>query len=138
MQKNIAEPTHDPIVTAPLRPATQAGHSKALTIVPHDEDGTQRIALNGELDVSTVPAFNKQLSELRHKGFHSIVLDLSEVSFMDSTGLSAVLVAEMHARMRGQRFSVVEGPPHVNELFRLTGVDNFLEIVSRPGAAQDS
>ena len=124
-------------MTAPLRPASQAGESKALTIVPHDEDGTQRIVLSGELDVSTVPAFNKRLSELRHKGFHSIVLDLSGVSFMDSTGLSAVLVAEMHARMRGQRFSVVEGPPHVNELFRLTGVDNFLEIVSRPGAAQD-
>jgi anti-anti-sigma regulatory factor len=51
---------------------------------------------------------------------------------MDSTGLSAILVTEMHARMRGQRFSVVEGPPHVNELFRLTGVDNFLEIVSAP------
>ena len=62
------------------------------------------------------------------------MLDLSEITFMDSTGLSAMLVAEMHARMRGQRFSVVEGPPHVNELFRLTGVDNFLEIVSRPDA----
>ena len=48
---------------------------------------------------------------------------------MDSTGLSAVLVAEMHARMRGQRFVVVAGPPHVHELFKLTGVDNFLEVV---------
>ena len=78
-----------------------------------------------------MPDFNKRLSELRHKGFHSIMLDLSGVSFMDSTGLSAVLVAEMHARMRGQRYSVVQGPPHVNELFRLAGVDNFLEIVGR-------
>ena len=98
--------------------------------------------LTGELDVSTVPAFNKRMSELRHRGFHSMVLDLSGVTFMDSTGLSAILVAEMHARMRGQRFSVVEGPPHVNELFRLTGVDNFLEMVrpapaARPATAAD-
>jgi anti-anti-sigma factor len=119
-------------MTAPIRPAAQAGEPKTLAVVPHQEDGTQRIVLTGELDVSTVPAFNQQLAELRHKGFHSMVLDLSGITFMDSTGLSAILVAEMHARMRGQRFSVVEGPPHVNELFRLTGVDNFLEIVKRP------
>jgi len=120
-------------MTAPMRP-TRPDDGRALAIVPHDEDGVQRIVLTGELDVSTVPEFNKRMSELRHRGFHSIVLDLAGVTFMDSTGLSAILVAEMHARMRGQRFSLVEGPPHVSELFRLTGVDNFLEIVSRPGA----
>ena len=117
-----------------MRPSSQAGDARSLAIVPHEEEGTQRIVLTGELDVSTVPAFNRRMSELRHQGFHSMVVDLSGISFMDSTGLSAILVAEMHARMRGQRFSVVEGPPHVNELFRLTGVDNFLEIVSRPSA----
>jgi hypothetical protein len=35
----------------------------------------------------------------------------------------------MHARTRGQRFTVVRGPRHVQELFRLTGVDHFLEVV---------
>ena len=120
-------------MTASMRPS-QPDDGRTLAIVPHYEDGTQRIVLTGELDVSTVPEFNKRMSELRHSGFHSIVLDLSGVTFMDSTGLSAILVAEMQARMRGQRFRVVEGPPHVNELFRLTGVDNFLEIVSRPRA----
>jgi anti-anti-sigma factor len=117
-----------------MTPAPSSGESKALAIVPHEEEGTQRVVLTGELDVSTVPAFNKRMSELHHNGFHSVVLDLSGVTFMDSTGLSAILVTEMHARMRGQRFRVVEGPPHVNELFRLTGVDNFLEIVSAPAA----
>ena len=124
-------------MTGPMRPALSAGESKALAIVPHDEDGTRRVVLTGELDVSTVPAFNKRMSELRHQGFHSLVLDLSGISFMDSTGLSAILVTEMHARMRGQRFSVVEGPAHVNELFRLTGVDNFLEIVRRPDTGRN-
>ena len=119
-------------MTAPMCPS-QPDDARALAIVPHDENGTQRIVLTGELDVSTVPEFNKRMSDLRHSGFHSLVLDLGGVTFMDSTGLSAILVAEMHARMRGQRFSVVEGPPHVSELFRLTGVDSFLEIVSRPG-----
>jgi anti-sigma B factor antagonist len=123
-------------MTVPMRPAPPIAAAKALAIVPQEEEGTQRIVLTGELDVSTVPAFNKRMSELHHQGFHSMVLDLSGVSFMDSTGLSAILVSEMHARMRGQRFKVIEGPRHVNELFRLTGVDNFLEIV-RPDGAQN-
>jgi anti-sigma B factor antagonist len=124
------------IMTAPMRPSSQPEDGKGLAIVPHDEGETLRIVLTGELDVATVALFNKRLSEVQQRGCSSLVLDLSGVSFMDSTGLSAILVAEMHARMRGQRFAVIEGPPHVNELFRLTGVDNFLEIISAPGAAR--
>jgi anti-sigma B factor antagonist len=110
------------------------GEGRALTVSVDAQDTTLKVTVNGELDVSTVPAFNKELAELRHASASTVVLDLSATTFMDSTGLSAVLVAEMHARMRGQRFVVVAGPPHVHELFKLTGVDNFLEVV-RPGEA---
>jgi len=106
--------------------------ARALTVTLHEQNSTLTVAVSGELDISTVPAFNKELSELRHNAAKTVVLDLSSTSFMDSTGLSAVLVAEMHARMRGQKFVVVAGPPHVHELFKLTGVDNFLEVVD-PG-----
>jgi anti-sigma B factor antagonist len=111
------------------------GDSKALSVVVREEDSTLRVEIAGELDISTVPACNKELSELRHNSANRVVLDLSAISFMDSTGLSAVLVAEMHARMRGQKFVVVAGPPHVHELFKLTGVDNFLEVVGPEDAA---
>ena len=79
--------------------------------------------------MSTAPRFNAALSDARIRQCHTLVVDLSELTFMDSTGLSAVLVGEMHARTRGQRFAVVRGPRHVQELFRLTGVDHFLEVV---------
>jgi len=111
-----------------------SGDGRALTVSVTERDDSLRVTVTGELDVSTVPAFNKELSELRHASAGTVVLDLSATTFMDSTGLSAVLVAEMHARMRGQRFVVVAGPPHVHELFKLTGVDNFLEVVG-PGDA---
>lgn len=106
-----------------------SGDGRALTVTVEEREGSLRVTVTGELDVSTVPAFNKELSELRNNAAGTVVLDLSSTTFMDSTGLSAVLVAEMHARMRGQRFVVVAGPPHVHELFKLTGVDNFLEVV---------
>jgi anti-sigma B factor antagonist len=116
-------------------PPGASNEPKALTVTLQEHDSTLTVAVSGELDISTVPAFNKELSELRHNAAKTVVLDLSSTSFMDSTGLSAVLVAEMHARMRGQRFVVISGPPHVHELFKLTGVDNFLEVVSPEDAA---
>jgi anti-sigma B factor antagonist len=95
-------------------------------------DGAFRIALRGELDVATVPRFNAALANPGVRRCHSLIVDLSELTFMDSTGLSALLVGEMHARTRGQRFAIVRGPRHVQELFRLTGVDHFLEVIDPP------
>ena len=108
---------------------------QGLTLASDVQDGVYRIALRGDLDVSTAPKLNSALSDARVRQCHTLVVDLSELAFMDSTGLSAVLVAEMHARTRGQRFAVVRGPRHVQELFRLTGVDHFLEVIDSPGAA---
>ena len=102
---------------------------QGLSVDAAERDGVFRVALRGELDVSTAPRFNAVLSDPRIRQCHTLMVDLSELTFMDSTGLSAVLVGEMHARTRGQRFAVVRGPRHVQELFRLTGVDHFLEVV---------
>jgi anti-sigma B factor antagonist len=110
---------------APEEPVTDQG----LSVETGEQEGVYRIALRGELDVSTAPRFNASLADAHIRQCHTLVVDLSELTFMDSTGLSAVLVAEMHARTRGQRFAVVRGPRHVQELFRLTGVDHFLEVV---------
>src|SRR6476659_948 len=102
---------------------------QGLSVGSEERDGVFRVALRGELDVSTAPRFNGVMSDARIRHCHTVVVDLSELTFMDSTGLSAVLVGEMHARTRGQRFAVVRGPRHVQELFRLTGVDHFLEVI---------
>jgi anti-sigma B factor antagonist len=107
---------------------------QGLEVFAEDRDGAHRIVLTGELDVSTVSKFNNALAEAKIQRCHTLIVDLSSLRFMDSTGLSAVLVAEMHARTRNQRFVVVRGPRHVQELFRLTGVDHFLEVVDEPDA----
>jgi anti-sigma B factor antagonist len=113
---------------APEDPVVDQG----LSVASEEREGVYRVTLRGELDVSTAPRFNAVLSDARIRRCHTLVVDLSELTFMDSTGLSAVLVGEMHARTRGQRFAVVRGPRHVQELFRLTGVDHFLEVIDSP------
>lgn len=105
---------------------------QGLSVDSEQTDGAFRIALRGELDVSTVPRFNAALANPGVRRCHALIVDLSGLTFMDSTGLSALLVGEMHARTRGQRFAIVRGPRHVQELFRLTGVDHFLEVIDPP------
>jgi anti-sigma B factor antagonist len=107
---------------------------QGLTVETAQTEGAFRISLRGELDVSTVPRFNAALSNPDVRRCHSLIVDLSELTFMDSTGLSALLVGEMHSRTRGQRFAIVRGPRHVQELFRLTGVDHFLEVIEPPAS----
>jgi anti-sigma B factor antagonist len=111
------------------RSVTREPPDQGLEVVVEDRDGTKQIVLAGELDVSTVSRFNAAVTKTRMDDCHTVIVDLRRLRFMDSTGLSAVLVAEMHARTRRQRFAVVRGPRHVQELFRLTGVDHFLEVI---------
>jgi anti-sigma B factor antagonist len=112
-------------------PPEESLADQGLSVDADEREGVFTVALTGELDVSTAPRFNAVLSDPRIRQCHTLMVDLSGLTFMDSTGLSAVLVGEMHARTRGQRFAVVRGPRHVQELFRLTGVDHFLEVVDR-------
>jgi anti-sigma B factor antagonist len=115
------------------RSGTAEPPDQGLDVVVEERDGKVQIVLAGELDVSTVSRLNAAVTKTRMDECHTVVIDLSRLRFMDSTGLSAVLVAEMNARTRRQRFAVVRGPRHVQELFRLTGVDHFLEVIDDAG-----
>lgn len=65
-----------------------------------DDAGTVQLRLLGELDLAVVPALATRLAEL--KGEQRVVeLDLSKLSFMDSTGLGTVITAALDARRDG-------------------------------------
>jgi anti-sigma B factor antagonist len=113
--------------------STMQPPDQGLDVVVEEQAGAMHIVLAGELDVSTVSRFNAAVTKTRSADCHTVIVDLRDLRFMDSTGLSAVLVAEMHARTSRQRFAVVRGPRHVQELFRLTGVDHFLEVIDDAG-----
>jgi anti-sigma B factor antagonist len=72
----------------------------------------------GELDLATVDAVSSEIDELVVRGFEQIVLDLRQLSFMDSTGLRLVL---RHAGRADVCVTVIDGPDAVSRLFDLTG-----------------
>jgi anti-sigma B factor antagonist len=81
----------------------------------------------GELDLATVTELEAQIQELRSRGFAAIVLDLRQLTFMDSTGLRLMLQLHAEARSDGFRFAIIDGEGPVRRLLKLTCVDSQFE-----------
>ncbi len=87
-----------------------------------DLDGSNRahIAVRGELDLSTVSALRHDVDEMLDRGAASIVVDLSRLTFVDSSGLHALLAFAERARREDFSLELVEGPADVMRVFELT------------------
>jgi anti-sigma B factor antagonist len=90
------------------------------------------IAVGGELDLASGPELEAELQRVSAPATELLVVDLSELEFMDSTGLS-ILVRE-HQRLTGEgcRMGLVRGSPQVQRLLELTGVSERLTLVDEP------
>jgi anti-sigma B factor antagonist len=81
---------------------------------------TAWLRLVGELDIETVPAAEDELRSQLNAGAKRIVLDLSGLTFMDSTGVRLMLRWDAAARSDGFAFGVVSASPPVRRVFELT------------------
>src|SRR4051812_6331075 len=86
-----------------------------------------RITLAGELDLATAA---KVEPLLREDGAERCVLDLRELTFMDSSGLRLILAAHAAARRDGSTLQIVPGPPAVQRVFQICGVEHELRFVT--------
>jgi len=91
--------------------------------------GLARVALKGELDLSTVGKVEEELKSLEASGADLIVLDLSRLSFLDSTGLRCLVTADQRAKEAGRRLVLVRGPDAVQRVFTITRLEERLEMV---------
>jgi anti-sigma B factor antagonist len=76
----------------------------------------------------TCPALKEQLLGLVRRRATVVVIDLTRVSFIDSTGLSALLLAEKEARRLGVQLRLAVGEPAVINFLRLTGLDEIFPL----------
>ena len=88
------------------------------------------LPITGDLDVAGATAALKQLLGLGVRPGDQLVLDLSGVEFMDSTGIRLVLQARDHALRHGAGFVVVRGPEAVMRVLELVGLDEQLDLVA--------
>ncbi len=83
--------------------------------------GTLVVVLHGELDVATAPRIEDALAS-RRDDERDVVVDLRELTFVDSTGLRSLLRVRAVADGAGGRLVLVPGPPEVQRVFELTGL----------------
>jgi anti-anti-sigma factor len=93
------------------------------------------VALSGALEFSRAYTFDEEMRRLEAQRPRTIVLDLRELSFLDSAGLGRVLALQRRARRDGRRLVVVRGSRAVQRLFAITALDAQLELVNDPQAA---
>ena len=95
------------------------------------QDHAVVIGVRGELDLASSPALEQELEGSAAQAA-LVIVDLRELEFMDSTGLSVLVRAHQRAVEKGQRFAVVRGSQQVQRLLSLTGVAERLTLVDAP------
>jgi anti-anti-sigma factor len=100
-----------------------------LEVETVEGDGLVRLVLQGELDLSTVSKVEEELRRAEAAEPALLALDLSQLTFLDSTGLRLIVTADQRAREQGRRLAVVKGPDPVQRVFAITRLDERLEMV---------
>jgi anti-sigma B factor antagonist len=90
----------------------------------------QVLVVTGELDLFGVPDLKRRLAELIERGIWRVVVDLSAVTFLDSTALGALLGGMRRLRARGGDLLVVNTDPGITQLLRVTGLDQMLAVLA--------
>ena len=86
------------------------------------------VEVTGEFDVYTAPVLEESLGELVDGGQRDIVVDLSGVTFMDSTGLGLLIKALKWTREKDGSLRIVANTEKVLKVFRVTGLDSVLAL----------
>ena len=100
-----------------------------LDVTTEDRNGLVHVALAGELDLSSVAKVQEELRRVEATSPATLVVDLSKLSFLDSTGLRCIVTADERARDDGRRIVIVRGPDAVQRVFAITRLDDRLEMV---------
>ena len=107
--------TFDALQRAQIRSASTAGSAGWV------------ICVDGELDLESVPALRGQIERALRSSKTSMVVDLSDVTFIDSLALAA-LVAAAHKLAPDRRLAIVAQGNYFDLLMRATGLHEVLEV----------
>jgi anti-sigma B factor antagonist len=105
-----------------------------FSVAVHSEGSAEVVVVRGEIDLATADAVRADLRVASERA-ETVVLDLREVAFMDTQGLTVVIEAQQAAESDGTRFAITRAPAHVHRLFDMIGLTPRLTIVDDPAAA---
>lgn len=95
-------------------------------------NSSAHIAPCGELDIATTPELEQALADAAADAVREIVLDLRELTFMDSTGLRALAQANATAEQSGVTLSIIRGQRQIERVLEISGLGALLPLVDAP------
>jgi anti-sigma B factor antagonist len=105
---------------------SKTGTPGQLEIEHVSAGATHTLVLKGELDLASAPTLAQVVREPPSDSANVLALDLSRLTFLDSTGLRATVEAGELCRERGQGFLLVPGPRQVQRVFEIAGLLDVL------------
>jgi anti-anti-sigma factor len=91
-----------------------------------------------KMDSSVAPGLKSELITLHAEGVKNIILDLSDVKYTDSSGLSALLVGNRIFQEEGGIFILASLSEHTMKLIKISQLDSVLNIANTPEEAVDA
>jgi anti-sigma B factor antagonist len=101
-----------------------------LSVKQQSVGGFPVVTVVGEVDVYSAPALKDNIAKLIESGSHTVVVDLTEVAFLDSTGLGALVESRTAATKAGGALPLVCSQERILKLFTITGLDEVFTIHS--------
>jgi anti-sigma B factor antagonist len=89
---------------------------------------SHRLSVSGELDLATTPQLEQRAGALLADGARSIVIDLANLNFIDSTGLRLLLLLSQRAADEGWRMRITRPSEQVQTILKITGTGTELPI----------
>lgn len=126
----LAKPGTSPTRRAPepRSAPTGAGPDSLRCDVSRERDRAS-VRTVGELDLATAPILSAQIADLRQAGCRHVIVDLSDLTFIDSTGLRFILECYAESRRDGFTMALLPGPPTVQRVFELTDTTAHLPFI---------
>lgn len=96
------------------------------------------IALTGEVDLYTAPEFKNELIRVIEAGATTVVVDLTDTTFIDSTTLGVLVSGLKRVRPEGGRLRLVISDRNIKKIFEITGLDRVFPIHETRSAALEA
>ncbi len=106
--------------TSGIEPAPE--HQDDLSIHVHVAGDMQIFELTGSLDIATSPTVRAALTSASERGDHRLIVDLTRIEFLDSTGLGALIGAQRRAKEFGGDVRLIAKEGQILRLLRITGL----------------
>jgi anti-sigma B factor antagonist len=127
-----------PCIWEGLEIISNINNHEDLKLHMHIVEGMQVFELSGSLDIATSPTVRASLLEASARGDHRLIVDLTNVDFLDSTGLGALIGAQRRAKEFDGEVRLVVKEGQIVRLLRITGLLKIFAVYnSLPDAVND-